>query len=274
MAAFNEIAYVERQHATALTHSRISYSSEFVGAPHAPQGLRIYDDERFGLTATVVYDLTATYTSPNLVLAAIYADRGFVLNAEASYRTVPNFGKRKKKIRWRLTIERGFSATEDLQFTVGTNGGVYVDTNVAIDPWPAWYLDVEDLQFLSQDFVHVAANPRPLQGRAVRVEYDAGTDAWTEFLPPRPVFTPVPFWCRIDDQSADFQALTIDASGEAQSVAERLLTLTARYSPALDDLDTIIRFGVDSNGIPIRWLIQSSNRDGDNIVLSLSASVV
>ena len=91
-----------------------------------------------------------------------------------------------------------------------------------------------------------------------------------EFLPLRTSLEPMPLWVRSDPVLGDFSSLVISGEDVIDRGAQKTVRLETLYNPILEDLDNIVTFGKDINGLPLDWNISGTERDrGSRIYLNL-----
>ena len=267
---FREIAYLEIEHGSATVHSRIPwYPEPFPARPNAPAGAAFFAIS----TSDGAYSPSDLVDGlENVQFAYHYLERGFYIDAENAYKAVHGAGDSDATIEWRWTVEKGWDDTHDLVLEAKTDGGYFQDATPAL-----WDVTVQDGTFTMSpgSVTQQRANARPLNGRATKCEVKDGTN-YVEILPTRPRFDPAPIWVRTAvDVAGDFAALTLDAGGAVETVAQKTVSLETRFDSRLEDLDTVIRFGTDDNGVPIRWRILSTSRGAGGIItLNCSTQVV
>jgi len=93
---------------------------------------------------------------------------------------------------------------------------------------------------------------------------DEDLQIFVDLYPNVPGYIESTFWCRIESEVADFASLVIADSDIAESLASKTVNLVTRYDSRFEDLDNVIRFGVDTLNRPIDWRIQSTSRVNDN----------
>ena len=96
-----------------------------------------------------------------------------------------------------------------------------------------------------------------------------------QIAPRLPSVVQTPIWVEAQAEAGDFAGLAVQSGSPLlEAASSRTVTLRANYHPLLDDHDTWITWGVDSQGSGVDWFIETISVSDDRRFIDLQLSSV
>jgi len=139
--------------------------------------------------------------------------------------------------------------------------------------WDSIYPANDSVITVQPDNIPDRFRDRYVVGESMTLQIQLANEQLESLYPNVPAYQARQIWVRPSSDFSDFAGFALDAGNVLETVQQRTTTLTATYDPELEDFDNAIRFGVDSNRMPIIWRIVSTTRsdDGRTIELQLAS---
>lgn len=198
-----------------------------------------------------------------VILPIAYQDEGILINASREWESLPK-GARD----WTIKIDGGRDDDSELVLSLGkfqaTQGRWPITTGITRD-----ILSVGAGEGTYADNHGSDMGDRPIIGLRVSELSTGGVN----YLPTRPTLKDRPIWVDVTRDTGDFAGLVLDADDDIQAQAQKGLQLETAYDPRLEDLDTLIVYGKDSDNVDIVWNLVTTERDQSTMILNLAARI-